>query len=356
MAQRLDLKQRAQIASRYEVWRSPSLVQRWWRQQYSKYETLHPETIKSCHRKLMETGSVADLKRSGRPVRTSDPGTVNSVRNAFSEDGSKSLRVVARDLDMSYSSVRKVLKTELMWRPWKPHYQQALYPDDLDRREEFSTHMLDWAEEWPELFDNILWSDEAIFHVGGFVNRHNSHYWAEQNPRITKEKALHNPKITVWCGLTSSTIVGPFFFQETVNGERYLQLLQENVYPAISNWDNFSHLHFMHDGAPPHFARGVRDWLDANFPMKWIGRRGPVEWPARSPDLTPLDFFLWGYSKDVVYKQRPRDIPELQTILERTLNEIPRNMLERAAHSVRERLIKCRDLNGGQVEAPWLEN
>ena len=147
MAQRLDTKQRAQIGCRYEVWRSPTLVQRWWRQQYSKYETLHPDTIKSCHRKLMETGSVADLPRSGRPVKTSDPQTVHSVRDAFSEDVSKSIRVVARDLDMSYSSVRKILKTELMWRPWKPHNQQSLYPDDLDRREELATRMLDWGDE-----------------------------------------------------------------------------------------------------------------------------------------------------------------------------------------------------------------
>ena len=85
--------------------------------------------------------------------------------------------------------------------------------------------MLDWGDEWPELFDNILWSDEAIFHFGGFVNRHNSHYWAELNPRITVEKALHNPKITVWCGMTSSILVDPFFFHDTVNGDRYLQLL-----------------------------------------------------------------------------------------------------------------------------------
>ena len=55
----------------------------------------------------------------------------------------------------------------------------------------------------------------------------------------------------------------------------------------------------------------VSGWT-CGFPMKWIGRRGPVEW-------------------------------------------IPSSMLARAAHSVRERLIKCRDLNGGQVEMPWSE-
>ena len=32
-----------------------------------------------------------------------------------------------------------------------------------------------------------------------------------------------------------------------------------------------------------------------------MGRRGSHEWPARSPDLTPCDFFLWGWLKEQVY-------------------------------------------------------
>src|SRR5258705_3354060 len=58
---------------------------------------------------------------------------------------------------------------------------------------------------------------------------------------------------------------------------------------------------FLHDGAPAHFSRAVRDFLDAAFPHRWIGRGGPIAWPPRSPDLTPLDFFLWGHVKSLVY-------------------------------------------------------
>jgi hypothetical protein len=38
----------------------------------------------------------------------------------------------------------------------------------------------------------------------------------------------------------------------------------------------------------------VRRCLDRLFPGQWIGRRGSVEWPPRSPDLTPLDVLLVG--------------------------------------------------------------
>ena len=58
-----------------------------------------------------------------------------------------------------------------------------LMAEDCDRRLEFWETMLEWLELWSELLKNILWSDEAIFHVGGMVNRHNCHYWVAPNPK-----------------------------------------------------------------------------------------------------------------------------------------------------------------------------
>jgi hypothetical protein len=49
-----------------------------------------------------------------------------------------------------------------------------------------------------------------------------------------------------------------------------------------------------------HYAVIVHNWLDERFSGRWIGRHDPFEWPARSPDLTPCDFLLWGYLKDIV--------------------------------------------------------
>ena len=57
----------------------------------------------------------------------------------------------------------------------------------------------------------------------------------------------------------------------------------------------------MQDGAPAHFSRVAREFLNNNYTNRWIGRRGPIAWPARSPDLNPLDFYLWGHLKTIVY-------------------------------------------------------
>jgi hypothetical protein len=48
------------------------------------------------------------------------------------------------------------------------------------------------------------------------------------------------------------------------------------------------YIRFMHDGTPPHFLRIVRHHLNQTFGDQWIGRGGPVNWPARTPDLNPL--------------------------------------------------------------------
>ena len=60
------------------------------------------------------------------------------------------------------------------------------------------------------------------------------------------------------------------------------------------------------DGALPHYHLDVRAHLNINLPGRWIGRASHndsplLPWPPRSPDLTPCDFFLWGYIKDRVY-------------------------------------------------------
>jgi len=60
-------------------------------------------------------------------------------------------------------------------------------------------------------------------------------------------------------------------------------------------------MYYQHDGAPPHFSRVVRQYLNHKFPTRRIGRGGAQNWPSRSPDLNPLDYHLWGYMKAMVY-------------------------------------------------------
>jgi len=215
---------------------------------------------------------------------------------------------------------------------------------------EYGELMLGWHEDWPKLFENILWSDEAVFHIGGFVNRHNSHYWAAHDPEVTVEKMQNRPKLTVWCGMTATKVIGPYLLRDTMNAERYLQMLEDYVWPMISGWENIDELVFMHDGAPPHFALGVRAWLDQKFPGRWLGRRGPHEWPARSPDLTPCDFFLWGWAKEEVYRAKSHTLEQLKGRIRKVITNVPHDLLQKTVDSIPSRLRKLVDAAGAYVE------
>ena len=69
----------------------------------------------------------------------------------------------------------------------------------------------------------------------------------------------NRPKVTVWCGTTPDYAVGPFILRDTMNAERYLTMLQDEIWSVISTWENIEDLIFMQDGAPPHFAIVVRE-------------------------------------------------------------------------------------------------
>lgn len=237
MSDRLTQRDRARIAARLEVWGSVVEVQRWWRQENGPHATLDPKTVRNCHRKLMDTGSVADRRRSGRPRAARTPANVNAVQDMFNRSPTLSIRQASRQSGLSVGTVHSILRKDLSFRPWKPHYVQELHVEDCDTRMRYGENMLSWHQEWPQLFKNVLWSDEAVFHVGGFVNRHNSHYWTSADPQVTVEKAQSRPKVTVWCGMTDTELVGPVILRDTMNAERYLHMLQNDVWPYISGWN-----------------------------------------------------------------------------------------------------------------------
>jgi hypothetical protein len=76
------------------------------------------------------------------------------------------------------------------------------------------------------------------------------------------------------------------------------------------------HMRFMHDGAPPHFVSFVGQHLNQTLYEQWIGQGGLVNWPARSPDLNPLDFWLWGHLNTSVYSAPSNDLEVLQQRVE----------------------------------------
>ena len=127
-------------------------------------------------------------------------------------------------------------------------------------------------------------------------------------------------------------------------------MLTEFFLPIYHSDSRFKGQLFMQDGAPPHFALVVRDLLDQEFPDMWIGRRGPIDWPPRSPDLTPMDFWLWGMIRDQVYSEKSSNLQELKEKITVAFSNVPLEMCQNACLSVRRRLEMCLEQDGGHFE------
>ena len=102
-------------------------------------------------------------------------------------------------------------------------------------------------------------------------------------------------------------------------------MLNEFAFPQLAIhfnnqfWEGlFRGLWWAQDGAPAHRLIEVRDRLNEVFgDNRVIALQHNVEWPPRSPDLTPYDFFLWGYLKNKVFTTPPENIDVLrQRIIE----------------------------------------
>ena len=73
-------------------------------------------------------------------------------------------------------------------------------------------------------------------------------------------------------------------------------------------------------------------------------------WAPHSPDLSPPDFFLWGYLKDRVYKNRPRSIADLKNEIRREIGAITPQMRRNVMQSFRKRIDACIERNRGHLE------
>ncbi|GFU54903.1 transposable element Tc3 transposase [Trichonephila clavipes] len=158
--------------------------------------------------------------------------------------------------------------------------------------------VVEWAQNKiavvPDFHKRILFSDEAHFWLNGYVNKQNCCIWSEANPQVYVETPLHQEKLTVWCALWAGGIIGPYFFK---NDEGH----------------------------------------------------NTVNLPPRSYDLTPLDYFLWGYVKSLVYTDKPQLLDHLEDNIHRVIADIRPQMLEKVIENWTSRLDYIRASRGSPM-------
>jgi hypothetical protein len=250
---------------------------------------------------------------------------------------------------ISRSTITRFIHAEMGAKSYKIQIHQELFDEDFDRRVQTAQDLMPFLKN-PFLENLIYFSDEATFHTSGYVHKQNCRIWSTKKPIEVQVYQDNSPKINVWCAMSSDCIIGPYFFEENVNGKNYLEMLQNFFWPAIQNKRIASKIMFQQDGAPAHYANPVKKWLNERLPGRWIGRRGSIEWAARSPDMTPLDFFLWGYLKQKVYKKQHKDLNELCASITKEIREIKPEVLKRVFSNISKRMELIIENNGAHIE------
>jgi len=92
------------------------------------------------------------------------------------------------------------------------------------------------------------------------------------------------------------------------------------------------------------------NYLRGQFPGRVLSNRGDQDWPARSPDLTVCDFFLWGYLKHKIWSQdvrmQPNNVRELKEAIRNKCADLDPAMIREAFQGMVHRAMKCLNVNG----------
>lgn len=285
------------------------------------YKWNHHNTIENRHK-----------GNSGRKRTARSDENIEVISEIIQNDPHLSIPKMSSISGITKYGVWTILKNDLKLHPYKRSEIIKLSEEDKQRRLNFCD---DFERVLEAVLEDIWWTDEAHFQESGYTNNQNFRHYSADNPHYAVEKGSYPPKTTFWCAIN---VRGTFTvnINGNVNGEVYRDIIRNQFVPFLQRTGRLERAWFMQDGARPHTAIATTDLLHEIFGDKVISLRYPerynggVSWPPRSPDLTPCDFFWWGTSKDLVFKEPPNNIIEIAQKFEEVARNIPIDQIRKA--------------------------
>ena len=295
-------QQRSYLVSCYLRSNSVALTIRQFANRFPNVRVPHRNTVLWNVRKYETYGTshnrckdASGRRKSGRTAQN-----IQAVRQAIAQNP----RISARRNplpNISSATFNIITRQDLQMYPYRIQMRHALFPADLIRRRNFCNWFVERGQDFMRY---IVIGDEAAFHINGDVNTWNIRSYAAHGngPRNFVYDVPHSrEKVTVWIGLVGNgVILGPHFYNGNVNGLNYLDMINTHVVPELHRIfgrmanGGIRRAWWFQDGAPAHRRIIVRDRLRHLFNNRVVGIGHAQEWPARSPDLTPMDFFSLG--------------------------------------------------------------
>lgn len=334
-----------------ESTQSVSTVQRRYRAQYGKSPPTRP-CIYAWYKKFSETGCLCPNKSPtlGRPGVSEE--TAEKVRNAFAASPDMSTRRASRELGVPPATIHKIMRSSSHREPRLRRYRYLVStpePDDQDRRLHFVSEIPSQSDSW---LDNVIFSGEMNFYLSGEVSRKDLCIFGSDKSQDLTEDDADTQKVKLFCAISKNKVYGPYFLS-LESDYFYQRLLEESLLPQLDRDDVADTMMLQVDIPLSQFNDTLRHLLDTRLPEHCIG---PVSdslpaWPSRSPELSPLDFFLWGFVHDYVYDAGPpASIAELRHRIARALSSVPSTLLAQAWDRLYAQVEACRQSQGDRPE------
>ena len=336
-------KQKAFCVENYSLLRSPKQVQLLFCKKYgldsrSRSGIPTAKSIRRWYEQFKVSGCLSvGHKRRGmsyaKPVRCGE--NIEAVLMSVEATPKKSVRRRSAELGVSQSSVHRILRHDLKMKPYHISVHQGLTPENALQRRTMCAWFLRQVREEEDFLRSVWFSDESHFYLSGTVNSRNYVHWASERPDEVIERNLHVTKATAWVALSAQEVIGPFWFcnedgaTETVTADRYMNVLTR-FWRALGRFcghEARGQQWFMQDGAAPHKT-----------------------WASHSPDLNPLDFFLWGHLKDQMSGEQFQTLNDLKSLVERLIRAVTPDQCDDTIQHFLLRMRRCVQRDGGHIE------
>lgn len=304
-------------------------------------------------KKLKDTGTASRKPGSGRAQSVRTKKLIDKVKRRIKTNPVRSMRKMARELDVSRSSMQRLIKNDLNMKSRARVKVPLLTEAQQESRFSRSKVLLNNVKH-AAAGRAILFSDEKIFTVNAILNRRNDR-WIGGGPSDVPDNVKYtnttkHPASVMVFGLISSDgkKMPPVFIPSGVriNTDKYLAIMNDKVKPWIlANYPDGNYV-FQQDGAPAHTSKRTQEWLDANLQAFW----SKDMWPPQSPDLNPLDYSIWATVEDSACKKPHPSVAALERSIVRSWEKMTASYIKKTCQVFRRRLEAVVTLKGGHIE------
>lgn len=327
---RLTSQQKERIVALREAGRSWNFIER--------HLCIKKSTVRSVYSNFLKRGNVINKKSSGRPVKISPSAcrlikrralneplaSLQQLTNAYNEGNSR---------PVSQWTIKRALRRCKIFRCIAPR-KLALPVQTRQARIKWCSQRINWTlENWA----SYIFSDEVRF---GFQSDGIVRIWRHRGKQFFtsgfNQKSSDRRSLMFW-GFISSTQKGQLIkCPSPLTSSGYIEILQRAAIQASGDFG----LTFVDDNAPIHRSGEVKKWMQDNEVQT-------TEWPARSPDLNPIEN-LWGLMKRKLsqIQPQPKTLCDLEVCVQTIWEQIPHNTIINLYKSMPKRVEKCRKAHG----------